>query len=156
MKLTDVLDIRGRLTIQKRDLDDRLIDTVAANNSIVKTGRELIAKLFFNKDIQPISLIGVGTGQNSVMPENNQLEKQLGSFKAIKAVDPNDLAWVTIDNVPRLRLTIAADLEPGECNGPLTEAGLFNQNKVMYNRVVFPTINKSADFKLTLVWEIVF
>ena len=46
----------------------------------------------------------------------------------------------------------------GEANGALTEAGLFNAAAagVMYNRVVFPPINKTADFKLTLIWEIIF
>jgi hypothetical protein len=31
-----------------------------------------------------------------------------------------------------------------------------SKTAVMYNRVVFPVISKSADFKLTLIWEILF
>ena len=56
------------------------------------------------------------------------------------------------------KVFISAELDFTEGNGALTEAGLFNSdtNGVMYNRVVFAPVNKTEDFKLVLVWEIVF
>ena len=48
------------------------------------------------------------------------------------------------------------ELGENDCNDQLREAGLFTPDNVMYNRVVFDTITKSSQFKLTLVWEIDF
>ena len=51
---------------------------------------------------------------------------------------------------------MTVNLDQNEANGALTEAGLFTEDNVMYNRVVFLPINKTSDFQLTLIWEIVF
>jgi hypothetical protein len=66
-------------------------------------------------------------------------------------------------------VTLRAELDfqeppPNADDSPhlLTEAGLFTSDDpadatgVMYNRVVFPVISKTTDFKLTLIWEIIF
>lgn len=155
MKLSDSIDMKGRLTLQKHNAKGELVEQVEANNSIVLSGRDLVAKLFINQPIDPISHVAVGTGTAAVDPANSRLQTELFR-KPINPIDPTQHLQPTSDN--KKKVTISAELDFNEANGALTEAGLFNAANVgvMYNRVVFDPINKSTDFKLTLIWEIVF
>ncbi len=155
MSFQDALDPKGRLTVQIKNSDNALVDTVQANNSIVLTGRDLIAKLFVNEAIDPVSHVAVGTGSGAVNAGDAALNTEIFR-KAINTIDPSLHITTTSEN--KRKVTITAELDFAEANAALTEAGLFNAaaNGVMYNRVVFPPINKTADFKLTLIWEIVF
>ena len=155
MRTRELLDMQGRLTLQMRDAQGRLIDSMAANNSIVLSGRDLVAKLFIKETINPVSHVAVGTGSAQVAPADTQLGAELFR-KAINPANASQNLTTTQDN--KKKVTVTADLDFAEANGALTEAGLFNASSagVMYNRVVFPAINKTPDFKLTLIWEIVF
>lgn len=157
MKLNDSIDMKGRLTLRLSDLNGNLVREIAADNDIVLTGRDLVAKLFAKVAIEPITHIAVGTGTDAVNPkEDKKLGKELFR-KDIKAIDP---AKDIIEVGGKMRVVISTELNNDEANGALTEAGMFNAKEpdsgVMYNRVVFPAVNKTADFKLTLVWEILF
>ncbi len=165
MNLSEALDIQGQLTLQKRDGEDRVIEIIQAKNSIVLTGRELVAKLFIQgiKDtIQPVSHVAVGTGGTAVTAQDSKLATEL--FR--KPINPIDVgrdlqSMKHTDGSIRKKVMITADLDLADAIGGLTEAALFtgaqdSKTAVMYNRVVFPVINKSADFKLTLIWEILF
>lgn len=158
MKLTDTNDIRGRLTIQQYDRNDRLIHTVTANNSILKTGRTIIANLFIGgSGFNPISHVGVGRGTKPVKVTDEGLEIAYGDLISIEPIKSTGMVWHTSEGIERLSVTIAANLQTNQCNDiDITEAGLFNQDNIMYNRVVFPPIHKTVDFKLTLIWEIMF
>lgn len=156
MKHVDALDMKGRLTLQKLDARGEIVEQLAADNSIVLSGRDLVAKLFINETIDPISHVAVGTGPSAVNPAADvKLQTELFR-KPINPLDPTQHLSTTSDN--KKKVVITAELDFNEANGALTEAGLFNAASagVMYNRVVFPPINKTADFKLTLIWEIVF
>ena len=156
MKVSEAIDMQGRLTLQKRNSANEILEEMAVKNDIVLSGRDLVAKLFINETIDPISHIAVGTGTTTVNPTANAaLEIELFR-KPISPIDPTQHLTTTVDN--RKKVTITAELDFSEANGPLTEAGLFNAGTdgVMYNRVVFPTITKTSDFKLTLLWEITF
>ncbi|MCK6562920.1 hypothetical protein HUU39_11600 [candidate division KSB1 bacterium] len=159
MKPSESIDMKGRLTLQKRNAAGELVEQVAADNSIMLSGRELVARMFIHKaidpPIDPISYVAVGTGTTAVDPANTQLQTELFR-KPINTIDPTQHVTTTSDK--KIKLTISAELDFNEANGALTEAGLFNAANagVMYNRVVFDPINKSTDFKLTLIWEIVF
>jgi len=150
------MNIVGRLTMQTRDRTGRLLDQRTANNSIVLSGRDLVAKLFIHENIGTVSHVGVGTGAAPVNPAGNTALASELFRKPLQAIDPTtDLVVVNGTNV---KITLSAELDFGEGNGALTEAGLFNgpTGGVLYNRVVFPPINKTTDFKLALIWEIVF
>jgi hypothetical protein len=164
MNLSEALDIQGQLTLQKRDADDRIIEIIQAKNSIVLTGRELVAKLFIQeiKDtIQPVSHVAVGTGGTAVTAQDSKLATELFR-KPINPIDVGrDLQSMEYNGSTRKKVMITADLDLADAIGGLTEAALFtgerdSKTAVMYNRVVFPVISKSADFKLTLIWEILF
>ncbi len=155
MQMRESLDMFGRLTIQINDSEGKLVESVAANNSIVLSGRDLVAKLFIKETINPVSHVAVGTGSAPVTPGDTQLGTELFR-KPINPANASQNLTTTQDN--KKKVTVTTDLDFGEANGALTEAGLFNASAagVMYNRVVFPTINKTPAFKLTLIWEIVF
>ena len=155
MNLQDALDPRGQLTVRKMDAHDALVETIHVHNNIVLSGRDLIAKLFVKQPIDPVSHVAVGTGTAAVQASDTKLAGEIFR-KPIVPVDPS--RNITTTDANKRKVTITADLDFGEANGALTEAGLFNAAAagVMYNRVVFPPINKTADFKLTLIWEIIF
>jgi hypothetical protein len=159
MRVHDDIDMRGRLILQKRNAANEIIEELTAHNTIVLSGRDLVAKQFINEPIEPISHVAVGTGSTEVKATDTALASELFR-KPINDIDPSVHLTTTSDNKKKVMIT--ADLDFSEANGALTEAGLFNAedasdpNGVMYNRVVFPPINKTTDFKLTLIWEIVF
>jgi hypothetical protein len=172
MKNTDALDMQGRLTIHAFDQGGDLIHTTQNHNSIVYSGRDLVAKLFTEQKIDPIRYIAVGTGNKAIDPLG---DKQLQAEVFRKELKPFDLAKDLTDFLKdgdakpqtRRRILLSADLDfaepPPQENGQpyeLKEAGLFNTKEskkgIMYNRVIFPNITKTKDFKLTLVWEIIF
>ncbi|NEO25275.1 MAG: hypothetical protein F6K57_40305 [Moorea sp. SIO4A5] len=164
MKIAENLDMKGRLIIQKYNPQAQLVQEVKADNSIVYTGRELVAKLFTNQTIDPIRYIALGTGGSTVAPANDiQLENEV--FR--KELKPFDLGKDLIESgdgdSKKCKIMLSVDLDFGEPDKQpveLTEAGLFNSPEqsqgIMYNRVTFPKITKSEQFKLTLVWEILF
>ena len=156
MKMHEHIDMKGRLTIQLRDAGDKIRNQCSVRNSIVLTGRDLVAKQFIDEAIDPVSHIAVGTGSTPVdAAADSQLESEL--FR--KEINPIDLTKdLTTTNDDKKKVMITAELDFNEGNGALTEAGLFNADSggVMYNRVVYLPINKTSDFKLTLIWEIIF
>lgn len=157
MKIHEAIDMKGRLTLRLHDRRGSLVKEIAADNDIVMTGRDLVAKLFAKVSIDPISHIAVGTGATAVDPAG---DAKLGSELFRKAITPVDPAKDITPVDKKVRVIISTELDFAEGNGALTEAGMFNSadasGGVMYNRVVFPPVNKTADFKLTLVWEILF
>lgn len=157
MKLNDSIDMKGRLTIQIKDKTGNIVQECAADNDIVMSGRELVALMFVNKGGAPISHIAVGTGTAAVTPASDvKLNVELFR-KEIKTITPSTDILKKGD---RVSVIVSTDLELEDAIGALTEAAIFNAldpaTSTMYNRVVFPPVNKTTDFKLTLVWEILF
>lgn len=147
--------MKGRLRLLLFDRAGNPAGQFASDNDIVLTGRDLVAKQFTGQKIDPISHLAVGISNDANEPTaKTSLDKEIFR-KPINEVDPEaDI----VEANGRMRVTITTDLDFLEGNGALTEAGLFNAEAdgVMYNRVVFPAVNKTEDFKLTLVWEILF
>lgn len=167
MTYQDTLDMQGYLTIQVFDRTGQLIHTSQSQNSIVYSGRDLVAKLFAQQVIAPIRYMAVGTGAKAVDPSTDQALENEVFRKPLKLFNASeDLTDVVSDStsgsVKRRCLTLKADLEltePPNGSYDLREAGLFNSEQkggVMYNRVVFPMISKTNDFKLALQWKIIF
>lgn len=158
MKLLEGIEMQGRLKIQVWNGRRQLVEEHWADNDIVFTGRDLVARLFVQgvgETVGPISHLAVGSGETAVNPTTDtQLKKEI--FR--KTIDS-----VAVGETPapkKAKVTVTTELDFHEGNGELREAGLFNtatpENSIMYNRVVFPAINKTNDFQLTLVWEIIF
>ena len=156
MKLTESIDPKGRLTIQIRDAQHQLVSEVAAQNSIVLSGRDIVARRFVGLGIDPVTHVAVGTNMDPTDPNATATLGAEVFRKGINTIDPT--LHITTTDEGKRKVTLSCDLDFNEGNGALTEAGLFNDSiaGVMYNRVVFPPVNKTIDFKLTLIWEITF
>jgi len=158
MSIREDLNIAGRLTLRMYGADGRLAEERVAHNDITLKGRELVARLFnadlAATDIPRVSRIVVGGDDHAFNPADTALGKRVGSTKI------TSIAEETVTDSggkPRKLLRLTGELREQDSNAELREAGLFTENEeLMYNRVTFKPINKSAEFKLTLVWEITF
>jgi len=156
MKIQEQINMQGWLSIQVHNTAGELCKQFTTKNSIVLAGRDLVAKMFIHETIDPVSHIAVGTGTTPVDPAvDSALVTELFR-KTINPIDPSIHLTTTAEDKKKVMVTV--DLDFTEGNGALTEAGMFNADAagVMYNRVVFPAINKTTDFRLTLIWEIIF
>ena len=151
-------DIEGKLIIQKYDVKGNLIDEQVTCNSITTLGRKLVGDLFkFNiigaeeDKIKRIAMIHLGKSKKAFKANQTAMQDYVGKTK-IKTVE-----YISTGD-DRVRLRIIGDLDTGNCNDTLQEAGLFTADDppIMYNRVTFDTITKSEEFKLTLIWELTF
>ncbi|MEL6863836.1 MAG: hypothetical protein AAFP19_05425 [Bacteroidota bacterium] len=156
MKYSNTIDLQGRLHLRLKDRQGRVVRDLAADNDIVLSGRDMVAKLFINEPIAVISHLAVGSGSTAVNPrENIELENEIFRTE-IQSLNPDS---ITDTSDGRRRVLVSAELDFDEGNdAPLTEAGLFNAETdgTMYNRVVFPPVSKTSDFTLTFVWEVIF
>jgi hypothetical protein len=160
MALTEDLHICGTLTATLRHSSGHIADIRRVNNSITLKGRDLVLRLFNGDQTQAGTIARV-------------TEMRLGtSGDAFAATQENLLAPIdegkipivryessTVDDKagnPRKLLRLSADLSEDQYNAELREAALYTEDNIMYNRVVFAPINKSDQFKLTLLWEITF
>lgn len=158
MSIREDLSIAGRLTLRLTDAAGRVAEERVAHNDITLRGRELVARLFNAQlaatDIPRVSVIGVGSDDHAFNPADTALGRRVGSTRV------TSIAEETVTDGtgrPRKLLRLTGELGEKDCNDELREAGLFTDNEeLMYNRVTFKPINKSTEFKLTLVWEITF
>lgn len=157
MSLREDLNIAGRLTLRLHTADGRVAEERVAHNDITLKGRELVARLFNAQlsatDIPRVSRIVVGSDDHTFNAQDTALGKRVGSTRITTITEET----VNDGTRPRKLLRLTGELAEKDCNAELREAGLFTDGEeLMYNRVVFKPINKSAEFKLTLVWEITF
>lgn len=157
MPYQDQLDMKGRLTLKLQTLDGAIVEEKTIDNMIVNPGRRLVANLFSGQGgAKPIRSIAVGTNDTPTSPGQTNLFGTVISKTISKIV-------VQEPNNDRVNVQVSIDLGANEPTIPagqtaveLKEAGIFNEDGIMYNRVTFPVVSKTADFKLTLVWEIIF
>lgn len=163
MSVHETMDIAGRLTLRLLAPDGRVVDERVAHNDITIHGRSLVARLFnatVETEVPRVSRMCVGSNGDAFDAQKNALGAVVGCVP-IAAVEE---ATVTdAGSKPRRRLRITGELGTGQGNGELREAGLFTaaserdpSQEIMYNRVTFKPINKSPEFQLTLVWDILF
>lgn len=158
MSLHETLDIAGRLTLRLHAPGGRVADERVAHNEITLHGRALVARLFNGTlaatEVPRVSRIAVGSGDRAFDARDNALAARVGTTPVDRI---EEVAVTDPAGRPRTMLRITGELGEKDCNAELREAGLFTEgDEVMYNRVVFKPINKSPEFRLTLVWEITF
>lgn len=86
------------------------------------------------------------------------IESQLLGAKSIVNSTPVNMIRSSLEQGQDAIVTLGATFGYEECNGPISEAGIFNSSRegTMYNRVVFPEINKTDKLTLSLIWKISF
>jgi len=154
--LRDDLGIRGRLIVRKYDLAGVLVQEVAAHNDITLTGRHLVSRLFSKDNANVAKVTNMAVGKSDKVFD--QADAALGgeifrtpitSIETSEVLDPGS-------GRKRVMLRMYGELPEDKANDVLREAGLVTDDNVLYNRVTFPAITKTQQFKLTLVWEITF
>ena len=143
--------LAGRLRLELRDAAGRVVHVREIDNHIVAGGRNLVARLFAGALTGlPTIKIQVGEGGKEVTDADNAL------------LSKADEAIVRPENirVEDAQVTLSAVLAEREKTQALVEAGvavqIAGEAEVLYNRVVFPVLNKTPNMQLTLVWKIDF
>jgi len=165
--MNETMQMQGRLTLQLTDREGHVRQEQRRHNQILKSGRDLVAKLFagVSGGTPPTHVTHMAVGIDATAPADSQtgLINERGPRKGIQ---PSDVVYSEFDEqaggstVRRVRVTLKAVFDFNEANGPepLREAGIFNAatGGVIYNRVIFDAVTKTNAFKLTLIWDITF
>ena len=151
-------EMHGALTLCMTDREGRSVHRTCHGNHIVTTGRDLVARLFAAQvqGLPPTAVTHMALGTDGTDPTDadTALRAEIAPRKPVSV----EYSKITESGVERVRARLTTVFDSGEANGPLREAGIFTAatGGVMYNRVKFDTVTKTADFKLTLIWDVVF
>lgn len=127
-------NIKVIVTGELFDVDGNLKQKFVKHNLITNSGYDFLANCFGNSTRpSPMKYIAVGTGSTTPALANTALQKEL-IRKAGDFSHQNGAKF----------LTLGITLSPYEGTGALTEAGIFNEDNVLFDRVTFPVINKGA------------
>lgn len=131
------------------------------NNHIVLSGRILLAHVFAGKTTVSSLKIVIGTGKKDDKPEDgdntlvHQLDDQVANAEVLTSFDDGDTKKAKVS----VEATFPANKLSGDETQALTEAGIVlmsNGKDILYNRVIFPVINRSAALDMTFRWEVIF
>lgn len=159
------MNMHGALTLHLIDEQGQIVHSQHRKNRIVTTGRQLVAELFAgqsgNTAPTKVTTIAVGDSNTPAKDEDTALgterfRKPIASVQYTGADEPQAGSNQT---VRRVRVRLQAELDYEEANNnttPLQEAGIFTDNGIMYNRVVFEPVKKTKSYKLMLIWEVTF
>lgn len=120
------------VTGQLFDEDGNLKQKFVKHNLITYSGYAFLANCFgsFTRP-SPMRYIAVGTGATAPALEDVALENEVTRKET------------TFDYANGSKfLAIGITLMPGEGTGALTEAGIFNTDNILFDRVTFPVVNK--------------
>lgn len=166
--------MRGQLVIHLYASDGRLLEERRSHNAVLKSGGELVARLFAGQLAGGITHMGVGTNDT---PEGDTfgttaLANAAGADALTGdtevAITPDQISVQPPDETTRtVKVRIRGTLPAAAAVGTIREASLMSRASapgapeapaaaVLYNRVVFPPLTKGSDHDLTLFWEITF
>ena len=120
-------------------------ETVYQDNLIVNVGFDFIADAIGKSTSRPsvMGYIALGTGTTAAAAMQSAL---------VTEIDRNAATYAHTAGTKTF--TFTADFLAGDATGAITEAGVFNAATagIMFDRVVFPVVNKGADDSLTAVF----
>jgi len=159
MAMQEQQGMSGRLTIVLRDHRGQVIVQHQVNNLITTAGKTLVAKLFTGEvQGKPEFLIAVGDSGNPAASTDTLLQHELNRVAAatstVQLVEEGGQKKVVVKHTATLPVL------SGDQQQELREAGtlikLPNQEPVLYNRVIFPTVTRTSNLEMTLTWEVLF
>ena len=127
-------NIKVVVTGELFDENGNLKQKFVKHNLITNSGYDFLANCFGNSTRpSPMKYIAVGTGTTAPALTDTKLKSELirktGDFS---------------HGTGSTYLTLGISLLPNEGTGALTEAGIFNADNVLFDRLTFPVINKEA------------
>ena len=149
MHASAIRRIRGRLRLVGPGL------CRTAENMVVRGGARLVAGRLIGEDIPPIDTLRLGFAREAGDPEIAALtppDPPLDDELLSAPVAPDSFA-VTEDLDGLVRISVAAEFEPGESLSGVSEAGLFAGDR-LYNHVLFEPVDLTAGQRVTFFWDI--
>ena len=127
------------------DENNNIKQKFVKHNLITSVGFDFVSNcLGLTTRPEPISQIGVGT--NNTAPALG--DTNLGALKLKKACSYTHTAGTT-------SLVFQASFGAGEATGALVEAGIFTGDGILFDRVVYPVINKESGDTYKMIFEII-
>lgn len=144
MQLKDTLKLHGALTLMLTKADGT-VEVTQKDNIIVDVGFDFIADAIGKPSTRPavMGYTAIGTGTTAAASGQTALVTEIDRNAAVYAHTAGTKVF-----------TLTSSFPAGDGTGALTEAGIFNAASVgtMFDRVVFPVVNKGADDSLTTVF----
>ncbi|WP_261565102.1 hypothetical protein [Frankia gtarii] len=150
--------IRGRLRLDARAPDGRLLARRQATNAVLRGGAELVARRLGGLPADPITAVGVGFGTEAADAGMTALARPADvSIPASALTSPVSEGEITIqsDGPDAVLLSVATVFHPTAKLTDVTEAGLLAGDR-LYNQVVFEPVTLDVDQDVTFFWEIDF
>lgn len=127
------------------DENNNIKQKFVKHNLITSVGFDFVSNcLVSTTRPEPISQIGVGT--NNTAPALG--DTNLGALKLKKACTYIHTAGTT-------SLVFQTSFDAGEATGALAEAGIFTEDGVLFDRVVYPVVNKEPADIYEMTFEII-
>jgi len=138
------MNIKGAITLLLAKASGE-VEVVHKENIIVNGGFDFVADAIGNSSSRPgvMGWIALGTGTTAAAATQTALVTEIKRNAAMYAHTAGTKVF-----------TFTASYSAGDATGAITEAGVFNAASAgsMFDRVVFPVVNKGADDSLTAVF----
>lgn len=122
---------------------DGTIDNIVKHNMIVNSGFDFICEAIGSTTRpNPVSKIKVGSGTVATT----------ASMTALNAMIAEKTATYSHTKGTKV-FSLSSHFARGEATGAITEAGVFNANGVMLDRVTFKVANIDADDEITVTFR---
>ena len=158
--------MKGYLDLIIRDKGGRLIARRRGGNAVMRSGGEILARLFAGTGTG-ITHMGVDTS-DELDVENYAIDalsnEAVGEVPALQgdveaAISPESFN-IAPDEVKRvIKVSLRATLPDSAAVGTIREAGLLSNSEsgsFLYNRIVIDPVVKADDHELTMFWEVSF
>ena len=139
----DFVTVKGDLFITVAD-EHGIHTERKVSNLVVQLGKEYIVHRMIAGDTATVSRMGIGSGSAVAVSTDTALGNQLARVALLSVSQTSNV------------VTYVAEFPAGTGNGAITEAGLFTaaSGGIMLARSVFPVVNKMANDKITITWNI--
>lgn len=138
------MKIDGVMTVQVFHRDGS-VRTVVQHNMIVASGYDAMCDVIGNGAMAHMSKIMVGSGTTDTTASMAALESKVAEKAAVYAHEQGTRSF-----------SLSTDFLEGEAVGALTEAGVFNDDNVMLDRVTFKPLNIDADDRVSMKFDFTF
>ena len=149
----------GRVILTLRDLQGNVVYEYAANNLVVTDARELVTDLVGGTTTEVPDEIAVGSGGHEVGDPNIPVPPTV-SDATLETEDFRKVIGTKSQPTPtEAQFQVVYATTEANSPGSITEAGLFTpaaSNDILFARVTFPEIVKTAILTLTITWKIIF
>jgi len=134
----------GKLTVEIKNPQGKVIETREVKNLVVDDGLEFIASRMKDATATAMSHMAIGTGSSAAAAG----DAALGTEAARQAL--------TSTTVTANAVAYVASFAAGTGTGAITEAGILNAGSggTLLCRTVFSVVNKGASDSMTITWTV--